>query len=576
MAEASRTETTRPSSEQVMLASGHVDLFDFVLIHDVVDGLLGDDDQLSDGVSAAAAVHHSEGELEVDSGNTSIVAKGLIDPADGWHFHGWADLEPVNWVLPGPEGGPFAAFNRRASFEREWPIPERVPVLIKLVPDDDAEIRRFVEHARQDGWTENLTDRVWGWVELHDSRWHGKVQDAFPSLEDTEAVASLDRPGHHMNLDGGVLLPFVLELKEHGRLSLNADALGRIVLVFPYRQYRTIRNQIVGGARTGYWWGELAFRHGDSPAVVSETSTLQLHTGGPGEAVEHMRADWELGAVFRKARELWQDQLPPVRYWRRSQLHTAIHRMLPGLAAQGQGEGWTDRQRTETMGEILDIALKCRFALSEFRAFDEADSVLRKKASTAVGADEDPTREFWPLYELGVGKIDPWSYHLLEGPSVDEFLELARRYERIPGMWSPAISRALLHGLLLAETSAYLRDTSGIGGIDLTRVMLYDERGYVDRAQLDQLRQQQDRQKRRAALRGIPKWIAGSLLAAVLGGWIGGLKGAVLGLLIGGWAADYLLQKSAAAANQTPLSSQVGNRAQAPTCDRRRTSRWVE
>ncbi len=557
MAEESRTETTRSSSEQVVLASGHVDLFDFVLIHDVVDGLLGDDDQLSDGVSAAAGVPHSEGELEVDPGSTSIIAKGLIDPAAGWQFYGWVDLEPVSWVLPGPRGGPFAAFDRRAFSDPEWPIPERVPVLIKLVPDDDAEIRRFVEHARQDGWTENLADRVWGWVELHDSRWHGKVQDAFPSLVDPEAVASLDRPGHHMSLDGGALLPFVLELKERGRLSLNADALGRIVLVFPYRQYRTIRNQIVGGARTGYWSGELAFRRGDCPAVVRETSTLQLHTGGPGEAVERMRADWELGSVFREARQAWLHRLPPCPHsgerclWWRSQLHSALRRMLPGLAAQGRGDGWTDRQRTETMDEVLSIVLKCRFGLLKVPVFDEGDDVMLEKASTAVGADEDPTRDFWPLYQLGVGKIDPWSYHRLKGPWVAEFAELARRYEPIPGMWSPAVSRALVHGLLLAETGDCL-DSAAVGyGSDLTGISLYDERRYVDCAQLDELLQQQGRRERRTTRRGIWKWIAGSLLGAVLGGWIGGLKGAVVGLLLGGWAADHLLQKSAAAANQT-------------------------
>lgn len=374
MAEASRPETTGSSSEQLMLASCHVDLFDFVLIHDVVDGLLGDDDQLSDGVSAAAAVPHSEGELEVDPGNTSIVAKGLIDPAAGWHVDDeWVDPKPVSWVPPGPRGSPFAAFDRREFLDREWPTAERVPVLIKLVPDDDAAIRRFMEDARQDGWTENLTDSVWGWVELRDSRWHGKVQDAFPSLVDAEAVASLDHPGHHMNLDG-VLLPFVLELEERSRLSLNADALGRIVLVFPYRQYRTIRNQIVGGARTGYWSGELAFRHGDYPAVVRETHTLQLHTGGPGEAVEHMRADWELGAVFREARQAWLHRLPPcpqARWrWRLSQLHSALRRMLPGLAAQGRGEGWTEKQRTEMMDEVLSIVLMCRFGFLKVPVFD--------------------------------------------------------------------------------------------------------------------------------------------------------------------------------------------------------------
>lgn len=189
---------------------------------------------------------------------------------------------------------------------------------------------------------------------------------------------------------------------------------------------------------------------------------------------------------------------------------------------------------------------------------------MLEKASTAVGADEDPCRKFWPLYELGVGRINPWSYHLLKGPSVDEFVELARRYEQIPGMWSPDVSRALVHGLLLAKTSAYLKDTlrpslgDGMYGIhrydksDLTGIILYDEREDIDGVQLDQLWQQQDRQKRRATRRGNWKWIAGSLLAAVLGGWIGGLKGAVLGLLIGQWAADHLLQKSDAAANQTP------------------------
>ena len=81
MAEASRPDTTRSSSEQFMLASCHVDLFDFVLIHDVVDGLLGDDDQLSYGVSAAAAVPPSRGEAALR--NTRHLAQGRTDPADG-------------------------------------------------------------------------------------------------------------------------------------------------------------------------------------------------------------------------------------------------------------------------------------------------------------------------------------------------------------------------------------------------------------------------------------------------------------------------------------------------------------
>ncbi|MGH8468960.1 MAG: hypothetical protein ACREVY_08275 [Gammaproteobacteria bacterium] len=165
------------------------------------------------------------------------------------------------------------------------------------------------------------------------------------------------------------------------------------------------------------------------------------------------------------ARNEWEPRLPPVaeHRWRKSPIHTALRDALPGLARQSLREGWNDERREQVLRDARNIVLEARLALSLLNETGPLEEELLARARSLVEADKDPTYECWPLYTLGTGRIDPVSMDTLSQQhssgnmaSSGSLVELSQRYERLPGLWSAGMTRALVHGVLAAETGHFL------------------------------------------------------------------------------------------------------------------------
>ena len=421
--------------DQVAVVRGQIDLFDFSIIDEVVEAGLRLNGQPPDaGDSSVWAISHRKQA-------SRIRAMGLIDSTGGWMLQGTpgpVHEQRVEWAVPGPKEGPYASYTRLGYIDAE--CPKRVPLLMEFMPHDDAEMHAFSERALWYGLSADLVTNPLGWVKVRASRWRGELADAFPQRDVAHLLSSLERD----RTSWGTQLPLVL-----GPGVLNADALGTMFLVLPTQQFLALRDQIVsaGSTLTAKWYGEMAFRQAWKPAIVSETSSLQVQTGANEASLEHMRANWELGVVFREAREQWLHRLPPIDQPWRSPIYKALRDTL-GIAAQGQASIGRDPERAETMERVLNIVLECCFA-QQMARHGEYFGLEQKAVVTGVTEAPENVLE----HVLGTGWIDPWSYYLLHGPDQGTLTEIAERYERLPGMWSPAVSRALAHALLLAETS---------------------------------------------------------------------------------------------------------------------------
>lgn len=533
-------------------------------------GLSGEGSSLCADQNASAATNDSR----VRRSSIAVVCKGLIDVKDSQLTEpGYSpalslplpDHEEwdVQWCVPGPLHGPFS-FSEDLDESAEIP-PNRIPVRMILrpqFPGTAGEATR--EGLPGDRGESEIADRVVGWIKKRDCVWPPVPVPPFPYLD----VDSIPRnaqsriEGSSASAHEDQKLPLILK-STHSTVSINADALGTILLTLTEPDFQELEGIVRSGDQiTGHCSVFVVSQVAapSSPVLVASSARSVLRSTrvtitsarSVSQRAKRLRFEWELAETFRQARYTFQAFVPPCDAWEESELHCALRESLPSLAREGSERAWNPDERKKMICKLLRLVLDCRLS-------SVPDSLKPRSGewfdwAAAPGSDE--YGRIRSNYALGVGRIDPWTYSLCDGPDTDHFATLARHYEQIPGLWSPTVCRAILHGLLLSETSAFLvashqhqlgdslfgRSRGKHLEPDLTHVALYNEWSRYSKTQAerrDQLSKEKWRQERRAArvkLRMLlTAWLLPAAVAGALGFWVAGLKGAVVGFLGGGW-----------------------------------------
>jgi hypothetical protein len=496
-----------------------------------------------------------------------VIARALIDPS------AWQSTESVwgavEWHVPGLPNGAWATYGERNPSDDDASAPpRRIPCTVLFRAEGDPSVRRARAAMARDGVASEEAACAMGWVEETDLRWPAHdAGEPFPGLPlpPTDATRTRDDPDSPAWRGSGPVLPLVLGL-EGEQVTLNADGLDQLVLVVSRAELRQLAAAAAHDSRRmGTWSGLLSLRPGTWSGVVVQAEPLRWSAASRG-GLARCRHEHELALLWRAARHAWQPDLPPVRHWENSPLHRALRGSLPGLARQSLREDWDEARRWDVLAEALALALELRLGLALLQRPDPSEDWLLatdrrraangpsedaflEKARALVEAGQDPTLDCWPLYTLGLGGLDPVSTHVLDRSLVDDVTELAKRYERLPGLWAPRLTQALVHGLLAAETGAFLGqkvDTwvvsaGGDGfGPDLTRVALkHRHEEFRAIPALARLWELQARQRRRAAWAAWGSWLRDTLTAGAIGAGfgagVGGWASAVAGFLGAAW-----------------------------------------
>jgi hypothetical protein len=482
-----------------------------------------------------------------------IAARALIDPDSDWQFaETYGAWSNVTWCVPGPENGPFAAHGGWAPRDTGKP-PRAVPCRIEFVRDDDPE--RGVRWDQSKGELVAPASRgEHGWGSEYRTGWPTDATGApFPGIAEIQqydVAGQYDRTGRERRITG-TPLPFILNLNERGGVTLNADALDSITLTLAPAQFDSLAGLVGAGQLFVGTWDGLVRLTRDTRSLVVLSSSLNFSTACRREVAER-RFEHELGMVYRSARRVWANDLPPAERWGASGLHTTLRGILPGLARQALRQRWDDTSRDAGLRSALQIVeasrLGLRLAAKPGRAWD-AESDLAAKARAVHAAAGDPTSDCWALYTLGFGDLDPLSIHALAGLTSADVADVALPYERAQWLWNPELTQALVYASVATETGMFL--SSAVGGLadrqmivapDLTQVVLKPPPpSLADAPALKSLAGLQRRQRRRkgfntAVLRMASVWWAGAL-GAVIGYAIGGRLSAVAGFFAASWIA---------------------------------------
>jgi len=517
----------------------------------VVYSLTSDDNEASKVEHGEVAAAGSRRQVEASVAHL-IIAKALIDVRHDWQHPGPLGPEPVTWLAPGPRDGAFAL--------REFDAPAAIPCSFWIRCSRDSEVRFAREDAAEAGWGPDQLKHFAGWAAIVHPRWRGDLGTAFPDVEklaDNVATERADRylgPDRlehleHRSLRDKPALPFVVgfapgEFVCH--ITLNPDALDHLVLTLPPEQFVALQRLVEAGrARVGWWSGKLLVAPGDFEVVAVGDPAFGGIATEDDTSLRRRRLDYALACLYREARLTWQPQLPPVRNWRHSAVHRALRNCLPSLARQSLREQWITDRRGEVFESVLHLMLDGRVGLQMLERLKLADEKrLSAEATELVAQDHDPTHG-WALYELGAGAFDPLSFNAIDRMMGDvtrsELEELAERYEAIPGLWSPELARALLHGLLLAETGEYLHDQYLVPATPFRREYLgpaiplrTPHNAFRELPVIVALKAMVATARRRKAWGLFTSRLLDVALFSVLGAWVDGWRGAVIGLIVGG------------------------------------------
>lgn len=453
-------------------------------------------------------------------------SSSLPDP--GWLF-GYAFIDPADWWIGGspgikarwdtgvPRWHPFVDHDRADAPRKYARIPLRI-AFTRCDTEADAEGSR-------------------GEIETTELHLEDDLDLSYPDLQERRAAEEAARP-------------FIVK-GEDWALTLNPDALTRLHAVLETRLFDALVLAVYAGETEGGWEGRL--RVEGSKIVVVRTMGLETFRG-VRDALRSLRDEWETAMAWRQARLTWLPDLPKIQNWGDSELHVALTEAVPRLARRAAEQRWTDLQRREAFNGFLAKAQAFRLHHQYLRRSpDDSESSLGKDT-----ADEDA--EGYPKLvnpislELGCRGIDPYSYQVLDGPSVELLTELAYQYDgRLPHT-SALFSRRVVHALLTAETGGYLRDFCP-SPVRQTRAqwLQYEyanpigptRREYAERPEVKEWEGWRDRDRRKTERRilmaGGLAYITGIAIGAALGGWGAGILGAVIGGLVGSVAAGYLL-----------------------------------
>lgn len=423
--------------------------------------------RISRTLSTADAEGRDEGQKVL------VTASGVVDSGDGWTFETWYEWEPVQWCVPGPRSGVFAAYDRWGLAEDdETSQPKQISLTVEFAEATDESLKFLRETLSSDGWRPQQVDHAAGFGFIASVRWKGSVEDTFPDLREAGSFATKPRDaegerrdgvecaeeGLGKAEDGTVELPFVLRIKPKSQLVLNADAMPSLMIYLRREPFAELVRQMEnGGQPLGSWTSSIAIWSQHDSVLVANGS-LQFDSGADTAGkTKELKAQSLFAHLFRVARdEQWH--VPPS--WGGDPVSQAVRAAFLGLSRQAVAEEWEWVRLRDSARKALSLIMSSRGALA-IEGVDEER--LESLAREAVARDEATPAECWPIHELGFPPLDPGTFYLWRGDkSLFGVHELARRYLQLPSMWSDGVTIALARALLLEDAARQLREMLGL------------------------------------------------------------------------------------------------------------------